>query len=134
MTNKKIVKQLMGIGVQRNEAAAFAKTYRKIMNAKREDLFPEIVRPVMPVQFSVVNHQLVNFRAVYAGDDRRRSYMGDEEYAKHVKHCLSEELASGLVREGFVKVETHPAIGVFGCSNRYVATVKVAMPEGSQWP
>ncbi len=36
MNRKKTIKQLMAIGVQRNDAAAFARTYRKIMDAKRE--------------------------------------------------------------------------------------------------
>ena len=115
-------------------AAAFAKTYRKIMDAKRENLFPEIVKPVMPVQFSVVNHHVVDFRAVVAGDDDRRRFMSDEEYGYYVENKLAMALGGGLLRQGVAKVETQPIIGVFGCGNRHVATVKVVLPDGSQWP
>lgn len=64
MTDKKTIKQLMALGCQRNDAAAFARTYRKIKAAKREELFPELIAPWMPVRIA------------------RRGWNGKEQYVE----------------------------------------------------
>lgn len=43
MTDKKIIKQLMAIGCQRNDAAAIARTARRIINATRRVHLLEMV-------------------------------------------------------------------------------------------
>ena len=127
MTNKKITKQLMAIGVQRNDAAAFARAYHKIMDAKREDLFPEIVKPVMPVVGTVVNYRVAPFRAVYMAPADQRAFFREnhEEFANRIKAKLSRELAEGLMNNGYITMRIEEIIGV---GTQYTATVNVAMP------
>ena len=55
MKHKKITKQLMGMGIQRNEAQVFARVYRKVLDAGMEGMFPEIVRPVMRRPIAINN-------------------------------------------------------------------------------
>ena len=131
MNRKKTIKQLMAIGVQRNDAAAFARAYRKIMDAKREDLFPEIVKPVMPVMGSVVNYRVTPFRAEHLTSEGQRYFFREnkEEFATRIMHKLSENLAECLMENGAIIMRIEEIMGV---GIRYTATVKVVMPEDEQ--
>lgn len=128
MNRKKTIKQLMAIGVQRNDAAAFARAYRKIMDAKKEDLFPEIVKPVIPVVGTVVNYRLTPFRAVYVAPESQRLFFREnhEEFATRIMAKLSAELGECLMKNGAIIMRIEPIAGV---GTQYTATVKVAMPE-----
>lgn len=129
MTNKKITKQLMAIGVQRNDAAAFARAYRKVMDARREDLFPEIVKPVMPVVGRAIDYRVTPFRAVYMAPDSQMAFFREshEEFANRIKAKLSKELAEGLMLNGCITMRTEEIMGI---GTQYTATVNVAMPWG----
>lgn len=129
MNHKKTIKQLMAIGVQRNDAAAFARAYRKIMDTKREDLFPEIVKPVMPVVGTVANYRVEKFRAAYLTPEGQRYFFreNEEEFATRIMSKLSEELAECLMKNGDIIMRIEPIMGV---GTQYTATVRVAMPEG----
>lgn len=129
MNRKKTIKQLMAIGVQRNDAAAFARAYRKIMDAKREDLFPEIVKPVMPVMGIVQEHHVETFQAAYLVPEHHVSYFieNKEEFAIRIKDELIQGLARGLMDNGAVIIRIER---VYGGATRYTATVRVAMPNG----
>ena len=129
MNRKKTIKQLMAIGVQRNDAAAFARAYRKIMDAKREDLFPEIVKPVMPVMGVVNTHNVEKFKAEYLVPEDHVSYFieNPEELANRIKDELSQGLARGLMENGAIIMQMVkiPCVGT-----KYSATVKVVIPSG----
>ena len=127
MNRKKTIKQLMAIGVQRNDAAAFARAYRKIMDAKREDLFPEIVKPVMPVMGTVVNYRVTPFRADCVISDPQRSFFieNSEECADRIMRELSKDLAKCLMENGAITVRTQQFRDK---GTRYTAVVKVVMP------
>ena len=108
MTNKKITKQLMAIGVQRNDAAAFARTYRKIMDARREDLFPAIVKPVMPVRYQVVEHQIVTLHVRRTVPDIQMAMLADRpgDLYRRVTGKLATVMADKLVESGAMKLST----------------------------
>ena len=115
MTNKKITKQLMAIGVQRNDAAAFARAYRKIMDAKREDFFPEIIKPVMPARFPVVNYNIVPLRARCMVSDIQMELLADSpgDLYRRVTGKLATMLADKLAESGAMKISTEKvAFGV----------------------
>lgn len=127
MNRKKTIKQLMAIGVQRNDAAAFARAYRKVMDARREDLFPEIVKPVMPVVGTVINCQLTPIRAAYLAPASKMAFFreNNEEFATRIRAELSKELANVLMENGAVKMRIEQIMGV---GTQYTAIVNVVMP------
>ena len=127
MNRKKTIKQLMSIGVQRNDAAVFARTYRKIKDAKMHGLFPDIIEPVMPVMGTVVNYRVTPFRAEYLTSEGQRYFFREnkEEFATRIMHKLSENLAECLMENGAIIMREEEIIGV---GTRNTATVKVVMP------
>ena len=128
MKRKKTVKQLMAIGVQRNDAAAFARTYRKIMCAKREDLFPEIIKPVMPVIGTVCNYRVETIRASSMVNRRMAFPCGsDEEFRTIITERLSDELAKSLIQSGAAALTITQ---IDNMTAQYDITVKVVMPGG----
>ena len=128
VNRKKTIKQLMAIGVQRNDADAFARTYRKIMGAKMEALFPEIVKPVMPVVGTIANYQIEKFRAVYLTAEGQRYIFreNEEEFATRIKGKLSQEIAECLMKNGAIIMRIEQ---IHGIGTKYTATVNVVMPK-----
>ena len=116
----------MAIGVQRNDAAAFARAYRKIMDAKMESLFPEIVKPIMPVNYQVVNYPVVPIRASYTAHDAFAYYYRDSSinFAAMVEGELSKQIAQELLKNGAIRLEKRRSFDFV----EYSATVKVVMP------
>ena len=125
MNRKKTIKQLMAIGVQRNEAVAFARAYRKIMDAKREDLFPEIVKPVMPIMGTVNNYQVTPIRARFVAHDELRYVYHESsvDFAAMIEAELSKQIAYGLMQSGAFRMERR----AIGYGTEYMATVNVVI-------
>lgn len=126
MKQQKIVKQLMAIGVQRNDAAAFARAYRKIMYNKREDLFPEIIKPVMPMVGVVHNHRVETIRASSIVN-RQMAFpcVDNEEFTTMITERLSDELAKTLIQSGAAALSIKQ---IDDMRTQYAVTVRVAMP------
>lgn len=124
MNNKKIAKQLMAIGVQRNDAAAFARAYRKIVDAEMDYLFPEIVKPVMPVRLSVVNYDLIPIRAKCTVSDIQMELLADSpgDLYRRVTGKIATMLADKLAESGAMKISTEKV--KFGVE--FTGTVNVA--------
>lgn len=127
MNRKKTIKQLMSIGVQRNDAAAFARAYRKIKDAKMEGLFPDIIEPVLPVVGTVFNYQVTPFRAAYLAPESQRHFFREnkEEFATRIIGKLSGELAECLMKNGAIIMRIEEIMGI---GTKYTATVNVVMP------
>lgn len=123
MTNKKITKQLMAIGVQRNDAASFARAYRKIMAAEMEYLFPEIVKPVMPARLQVVNYDIVTLRAKCMVPDTQMVLLADSpgDLYRRVTGKIATVLADKLADSGAMKISTEKV--KFGVE--FTGTVKI---------
>lgn len=133
MTDKKTIKQLMAIGCQRNDAAAFARAYRKIKASKREDLFPGIVEPVMPARIVRQDLEVREIRATATIPfDQVRFYEQSQELAERIVEKMVDELAHELRKSGAIKIQ-HRAPNRLGTScfgEEYVASIRVVMPEG----
>ena len=123
--HERITKQLMAIGCQRNDAAAFARTYRKIMAANREDLFPEIIKPVVPVQFKAVNVSPYRLRATVVVSDRQMEMLRDhpDDLHRRVAGTLATRMADELAK-GAMKIEHRKVNGAV----EFIGTVDVINP------
>lgn len=131
MNRKKTIKQLMAIGVQRNDAAAFARAYRKIMYAKKEDLFPEIIKPVMPMVGVVHNHRVETIRASsIVHRDMAFPCADNEEFTTVITERLSDELAKSLIQSGAAALSIKQ---IDTMRTQYDVTVRVAMPDGRNY-
>ena len=127
MQNKKIVKQLMAIGVQRNDAAAFARTYRKIKATKMEALFPEIMGPAMP-QVVYEHYPAQMLRAVVEMTDEKIIGLAADgvDMKQYVGEKLAKEIANHLYSSGVMQIESRI---MHTNSTRFVATVHVVLPQ-----
>ena len=123
--HERITKQLMAIGCQRNDAAAFARTYRKIMDANREDLFPEIIKPVMPVQFKAVNVSPYRLRATCVVSDYQMAMLREhpEDLYRRVSGTLASRMADELAK-GAIKIESQKVNGAV----EFIGTVNIIHP------
>lgn len=131
MNRNKTIKQLMAIGVQRNDAAAFARAYRKIMYAKMEDLFPEIVKPVMPLVGVVHNHQVKTIRASsIVNREMAFPWADSDEVTTVITERLCDELAKSLIQSGAAALSI---IQIDEMRTQYNVTVRVAMPDGRDY-
>lgn len=126
MKRKKIVKQLMAIGVNRNDAAAFARAYNRVVWAKREDLFPEI-KPVMPAIGSIERHEIRTLRAECLISEHQMM-VGNEHldaFKDRIMDNLAEELAKGMLEGGAAVLRMEQ---ILGRGTRFSVTTKVVMP------
>lgn len=103
MNRKKQIKQLMSIGVQRNDAAAFARTYHKIVSRGRRDLFPELTIPaplvvrttilsVQTLKVSILRHRTILYAAEASGAC----------VDPYIRKKMAEELAQCLLSSPYV--------------------------------
>lgn len=127
MKNKKIVKQLMAVGVQRNDAAAFARTYRKIKATKMEALFPEIMGPAMP-PVVYKHYPAQQLRAVVEMTDAKiRGFSADGvDLKQYVGEKLAREMTNHLYSSGVMQIESRR---VYPNSTQFVTTVHVVLPQ-----
>lgn len=122
MKNKKAVKQLMALGIQRNEAAVFARVYGKVKAARREDLFPEIILPAMPVRVVRREMEIVTLQA----DCRYEPSLRMED---SVKSRLASELAKEAVRRQLVEFTRRTEDSSPGPLVVTRAQIKIVKPE-----
>lgn len=104
MKNKKIAKQLMAIGVQRNDAAAFARAYRKIIAAGRRDLFPEMEFPVPNVVQTAPVRTLGVTILRHRYDLASRAACG-VDLDQYIREAVAKELAQHLVLSPYVQYQ-----------------------------
>lgn len=131
MREKKLRKQLMAIGIQRNDAAGFIRAYREIQKAGKHKLCRDIMNP--PMSAAV----LVGGRPVMIQRMRVQYAVPDEQFRcvepwrrKQVEGCIREEMAVAfgrlLIDEAAMlfQQERRPE----GCTV-FRAEIQVAMPE-----
>lgn len=133
MTQKKTIKQLMAIGVQRNDAAAFVRAYRKIRENKREDMLPWILEPepprIMREELPIATLSASYEISAIELEMRRRAIPGaDINSAIHGK--LVHALANELLKSRAVKMEYRSQLDNAGFEFRRVsALVRVVETE-----
>lgn len=133
MTQKKTIKQLMAIGVQRNDAVAFVRAYRKIRENKREDMLPWILEPEPP---KIVRKEfpVATLSATYEASSIdlavRRRAMPDADILSIIHGKLASALGNELLRSRAVKVRYQSGPGPNGDDfRRITAYVRVVEAE-----
>ena len=131
MNRKKQIKQLMSIGVQRNDAVAFARVYRKVKAAKREKLFPLLVEPDIPIKVVHEDYQRRYLRtAVLIPDLRlRRVAASGADMKQFVGMQLANQMVDQLYLSGLVEMEYRKVPGYGEGATEFTATVCVLVPQ-----
>lgn len=97
------------------------------MYAKREDLFPEIVKPVMPVVGVVHNHRVETIRASsIVNREMVFPHADNAEFTTMITERLSDELAKNLIQSGAAALTVKQ---IDEMRTQYAVTVRVAMQE-----
>lgn len=130
MRTEKLKKQLMAIGVQRNDAAAFIRCYRKIQRSDKVELFRAIMNPEPPIRPEIINvvpHALQVECAVSQNELFTHKAVDLEAI---VRERLSRQLADGLMDSGAMIITKQ--VDMFG-NNRIRGKVHVVRPGDSGW-
>ena len=130
MTRKKQIKLLMSIGVQRNDAAAFARVYQKVKAAKREKLFPLLVEPDIPIKVVHEDYQRRYLRtAVLIPDLRlRRVAASGADLKQFVGMHLAKQMVDQLYLSGLMEMADRKVPGYGEGATEFTATVCVLVP------
>lgn len=130
MTRNKQIKLLMSIGVQRNDAAAFARIYRKVKAAKREKLFPLLVEPAIPIKVVHEDYQRRYLRTAVVIPDLklRRIAASGADMQQFVGMRLAKQLADHLYLSGVMQMVHRKMPGYGEGATEFTATVCVLVP------
>ena len=130
MKGKKLQKQLMAMGIGRNDAAGFIRAYRVIQKAKKQELCRDIMNPPAPVRMPAfwpqnlerlrAQHTVPNEELYALGADQR------EQFGNRVKEKLAQGLARLLIDEAAMLFEQEHRPD--DCTV-FRAEIQVAMPE-----
>lgn len=103
MRNEKLKKQLMAVGIQRNDAAAFIRSYRKIQKSGKAEQFRDIMAPyVTPIQTVIRNVPVHTLQVTVKFSDDEIYSVGGEEAERMVLERLSNQLAAALLDSGYL--------------------------------
>lgn len=130
MNRKKQIKQLMSIGVQRNDAVAFARVYRKVKAAKREKFFPLLVEPDIPIKVVHEDYQRRYLRAAVLIPDLRlrRAAASGADMKQFVGMHLAKQMADQLYLSGLMEMADRKVPGYGEGATEFTATVCVLVP------
>lgn len=102
LKNRELRRQLMGIGVQRNDAAAFIRAYRAIERAGAQGICREIMVPPIRVE---TRHGKAEKLVAQTGMRREHlQYMTPAAMDRVTKQELAELLGRELLKSGAAKV------------------------------
>lgn len=108
MKKNKTIKQLMALGISRNDAAGFVATYNKLNAKQRSQYLPNVVfdmRPAPP--FLRENKKIINYaaRTMILDDDISLSRLDPEEREGVGRSRVLEKLCRGVVGSKAVTIE-----------------------------
>lgn len=129
MKSRKAVKKLMALGIQRNEAAVFARVYGKVKAVRREDLFPDILLLERPVGVVRRELEIVTLRADYHYEQFDRAYVMPREKEAYVKNHLARALADEAVQNQLVEFTRRTEESFLGPITVTRAQIKIVKPE-----
>jgi hypothetical protein len=131
MRKKRQIKQLMALGIQRNDAAGFVEAYRVIKAKKKEYMLPVIMTPPPPV--AIERRPIRTIAAVYRATERELYTLPPEEADKLIKRRLANNLANGLLDMSMYRISKRalpPASLYEGPSIEYRLYIDVVEPLG----
>ena len=127
MTRKRYVKQLMALGIQRNDAAGFVKAARIIQDKGMGHLVPDLVFD-MPVPINVQQREIKKMAATFTGSiEFELSNLPAEEKKEYIKGRLCHALANGLIDSGLCKITATTDERAHAIT--YRAAIEVAVPR-----
>lgn len=129
MKQKKKVKQLMALGIQRNDAAGFVRASRIIKAKGLGHMVPGLIEPARP-PIIVSQREIKKFAACYTCDWQVESVLTDKENKEYIKRRLGEELGKGLLDNGLCKIQA--SADRVRQVVTYRATIDVAVPREVQ--
>ena len=131
MNGKKLRKQLMAIGIQRNDAAGFIRAYRVIQRAKKQELCRDIMYRPMSAAVLVGGRPMTiqRMRVQYAvsdGEFRCVEPWRRRQVEDHIREEMAVAFGRLLIDEAAMlfQQERRPE----GCTV-FRAEIQVAMPE-----
>lgn len=131
MTRKKTIKQLMAVGISRNDAASFAATYRRIVEAGRDELFPKIIlpsSPVNPIACAQKQREIVKLRSCGSYFLYDSSVTDLAYFQGHIKRELAQRLTHALMDQCLITFESRNYPDTFGMVE-VRATLEVVRPN-----
>lgn len=126
MKQKKKIKQLMALGIQRNDAAGFVRA-SSIIKAKGLPL-PGLIDP--PVPITVQQRKIKEFAACFTCGWDVELVLPAEEKKEYIKRRLGEEMGKGLLGSGLCKIQARADRA--RQSVTYRAIIEVAVPQEVQ--
>ena len=128
MKKRKCVKLLMGLGIQRNDAAAFVKVFNQIVAKKQVHYFPVIqssLQPQIP-KIQASHRHPIRLRTAFEVSWWEMQTIRLGELKVFVKKKLCSQLAEELMRHGDMIIQEermgHERI-------RYTATIDIVPPK-----
>lgn len=101
MSRKKLIKQLMAVGISRNDATAFVRTYRKVKDTGMDRLFHMMEMPPEPViRTRTVRPE--RLRVKYTIDKYEMENRGAIDWDAYMEDRLIRQLAQRLKDSGVV--------------------------------
>ena len=127
MKQKKKIKQLMALGIQRNDAAGFVRASRIINAQHMGHLFYDKIdqRPHIIVN----EREIKKFAACFTCCWEVELQLPDEEKKKYIKRRLGEELGKGLLDSGLCRIQASADVNYAAPAVTYRATIEVAVPQ-----
>lgn len=124
MKRRKMIKQMMGIGISRNEAEIFARTYKKVIAAGKTDLFPDLMIP--PAKVYRQNYNVKKFAAEFWMTAEQSQMLPSNAIDSYIRDNLTRKMIHGLKNSNCfrVEIEKEPDGYIRSCMYLYVA-----MPE-----
>lgn len=130
MKGKKLRKQLMAMGIGRNDAAGFIRAYRVIQKAKKQELCRDIMNPPMAeILIDDRPQMLQRFRVQYAASNAdlyRYGHGGRKQAENSIKEELAQGMARVLIDEAAVLFQQERIPEGY---TMFRAEIRVAMPE-----
>lgn len=102
MKNENLKKQLMAIGIQRNDAVAFIRCYRKIQKSGKAKLFRPLLDPYVTLQPVVRNVQAHTLQVTVRCTDDEIYSVRAVDAERMVRAKLSDQLAEAILDSGYV--------------------------------
>ena len=126
MKKKRIVKQLMAAGIQRNDAVNFVETYRKIKNKKMDFLFSDLIVKDIPAPKIFTETRRVQRMVANHTESRERvEGVNAIVYESFIKDCMAGELVRKLLKIGAAKFSKYETLYGY----EYILEFGVVIPE-----
>jgi hypothetical protein len=111
MSSRRTIKKLMAAGIQRNDAAAFLRTYHRIKTAGMTNLFPEMDTPIPEPHFRIHQETIRPLRLStrYSIDRMELQRVGAIDFERYIKKRLTDSIVHEIREGDAIKFTKHEA-------------------------